>query len=360
MRSTGVSYEFDRLPSILTTAVAVVLHFGQGKLGWVERYRATCEIRVETFLRSSTSTRMDPAKSYFQYESNAHLLVAGEDAADFLQSQFTNDLRPFEAGRCTYGLWLDVKGKVLGDSILLSEGEERFRILSERSNEERICSHLEKHIIADDVVIEVCPSVKVFEFLQVAVGALDWELPEFGHSLENEFGLFAQVRPGIFQLIVREEDKLEAVELDLEQAGLYGQDARERGLIRIGIGLPQVPEEIGEGDLPGEGELESDAISFTKGCYLGQEVVARMHNIGKPQRRLFELSGPGEVPPLPLILYNSEMKQIGELRTAYADGDAWRGVGILKTRFSQVGECLQNKTIQATVIKPLREGGHDE
>ena len=66
---------------------------------------------------------MDPAKSYFQYESNAHLLVAGEDAADFLQSQFTNDLRPFEAGRCTYGLWLDVKGKVLGDSILLSEGE---------------------------------------------------------------------------------------------------------------------------------------------------------------------------------------------------------------------------------------------
>ena len=298
---------------------------------------------------------MDPAKSYFQFESTAHLLVTDEDAADFLQSQFTNDLRPFEAGWCAYGLWLDVKGKVLGDSVILCEGEERFRILSERSAEGGIRAHLEKHIIADDVVIETCPPAKVFEFPEVAVGVLGLELPEFGHFLQNEFGILAQARQGVLQIIVIEEDRKLQVARKLEQAGLPVQDVREHGLARIGAGIPLVPVEIGDGDLSGEGELERDAISFTKGCYLGQEVVARMHNIGKPQRRLFELSGRGGVPPLPLALYNSDMKQVGELRTAYADGDGWRGVGILKTRFSGVRECLINEDIQATVIKPLRE-----
>ena len=51
----------------------------------------------------------------YDYKRAAHLWVTDEDAADFLQSQFANDLRPFAAGKCTYGLWLDVKGKVIAD-----------------------------------------------------------------------------------------------------------------------------------------------------------------------------------------------------------------------------------------------------
>ena len=64
---------------------------------------------------------MDASKSFYEYTPAAHFLVSDEDAADFLQSQFTNDLRPFEAGRSTYGLWLDVKGKVIADSVVLCE-----------------------------------------------------------------------------------------------------------------------------------------------------------------------------------------------------------------------------------------------
>ena len=68
--------------------------------------------------------------------------------------------------------------------------------------------------------------------------------------------------------------------------GFIEFSASERGLARIDRGRPSVPEEIGAADMPGEGGLEHDAISFTKGCYLGQEVVARMHNVGKAQRDL--------------------------------------------------------------------------
>jgi glycine cleavage system aminomethyltransferase T len=60
--------------------------------------------------------------------------VSGEDAADFLQSQFSNDLRPFSSGQCTYGLWLDVKGKIVADSWIYCEGEEHFLVFGENGD----------------------------------------------------------------------------------------------------------------------------------------------------------------------------------------------------------------------------------
>ena len=93
----------------------------------------------------------------YPYQMSAHLEVRGEDAADFLQSQFSNDLRPFYEGQCTYGLWLDVKGKLVADSWVLCEGEEQFRIFSECCRSEHIQQKLEHHIIADDVEDEFLP-----------------------------------------------------------------------------------------------------------------------------------------------------------------------------------------------------------
>ena len=96
---------------------------------------------------------MKPLKVY-QPAFAADLYAHGEDAADFLQSQFSNELRPFAVGRCTYGLWLDVKGKVQADAWVLQTGKESFRILSEHCSGAIIRSHLERHIVADDVEID--------------------------------------------------------------------------------------------------------------------------------------------------------------------------------------------------------------
>jgi len=138
--------------------------------------------------------------------------------------------------------------------------------------------------------------------------------------------------------------------------GFIELSASDRGLARIDRGRSLVPDEIGAADMPGEGGLERDAISFTKGCYLGQEVVARMHNVGKAQRGLFVVRGEGVIPELPLALTNSDSKQVGELRTAYLDGETWQGVAILKTRFAGVGETLRYETYEVSVVRALWEG----
>ena len=76
---------------------------------------------------------------------------------------------------------------------------------------------------------------------------------------------------------MHKESAAKLVFKELTDLGFIEFSASERGLARIDRGRPSVPEEIGAADMPGEGGLEHDAISFTKGCYLGQEVVARMH-----------------------------------------------------------------------------------
>ncbi len=299
---------------------------------------------------------MDVSKSFYEYTPAAHFLVADEDAADFLQSQFTNELRPFEAGQCTYGLWLDVKGKVIADSVVLCEGDESFRVLSDRCEGERIASHMERHIIADDVVIEHRASGFAIELSSVAVQALGLELPEAGRFVRIESGVLYSARNCIYNMVIDSEEARVALLEKLSAAGFTAASEATHGLERLSAGIPLVPDEIGDTDLPGEGELEPDAISFTKGCYLGQEVVARMHNIGKPQRRLFIVEGSGAAPEAPIALYNSEEKQVGELRTAYSGADRWAGVALLKTRFADVGSVLRNEALEASVLKPLREG----
>lgn len=299
---------------------------------------------------------MDASKSFFTYTPAANFLVTDEDAADFLQSQFTNELRPFETGRCTYGLWLDVKGKVLADSVVLSEGAECFRVLSERCSGEAIASQMERHIIADDVAIKHCDRSYGIELSAAGLEALGLELPERGRFVRVQGGVIYRVQHRLYSMVIDSESEAESILEKLIAAGFAQLSEAERGLARIGAGIPQVPGEIGATDLPGEGELERDAISFTKGCYLGQEVVARMHNLGKPQRRLFVVQGQGAAPDAPLALYNSDSKQVGELRSAYAQADGWRGVAILKTRFAGEGEILQVEDHEITVIQPLRQG----
>lgn len=299
---------------------------------------------------------MDRSQNFYEFTPAAHCLVTDEDAADFLQSQFTNDLRPFEAGRCTYGLWLDVKGKVIADSVVLCEGEESFRVISERCPGEAITAHLERHIIADDVLIESFDPGFAFELSAAGVQALGFELPEAGKFVRIDDGVLFAAQNGLYNGLVDSESSANAIRTQLSAAGFTAMSEAERGLACIAAGLPLVPDEIGAADLPGEGELERDAISFTKGCYLGQEVVARMHNIGKPQRRLFVVQGKGGVPGLPCPLNNADGKQVGELRTAYPDGDIWTGVAILKTRFADAGALLFADSNEFHVTRPLREG----
>lgn len=292
----------------------------------------------------------------YAYAPAAHLWVSDTDAADFLQSQFSNQLRPFELGRCTYGLWLDVKGKVIADSMVLCEGAEHFRILSEHCLAARIVQQLEQHIIADDVCIEPLPAGASIALTGVGADAVLQALgidPPLPGAFVQASGLWVfQGRrsqgPG-FELWSDSIQRIADLKAELIEHGVEFIAAERMHLARMAAGIPAVPAEVGDGDLPGEGALVGDAVSLSKGCYLGQEVVARMYNVGRPQRALFRMSGSGNPPLPPLALYNEESKRVGELRSACSTESGWQGVALLKTRYAVAGECLSHAAGSAQV-----------
>jgi folate-binding protein YgfZ len=252
--------------------------------------------------------------AFHTWRPAAWLHVRGSDAAGFLQGQFTNDLRSTAEGQAVYGLWLNVKGKVLADSFVVrGPATDEFWVGSYFSTAAVIRERLESFVIADDVAIE-----------DVTAG---WAgLALLGEGAIETLGV---ARDGGFAFRGRRarEGSAEWVFpiklLDEVRAQLNGLSELDEGEVtrrRILAGIAAVPADVGPGDLPNEGGLDVEAISYTKGCYLGQEVMARLKSMGQVRRRLLRVAGTGEkIPTLPAALFLGERK-VGELRSAVRDG----------------------------------------
>ena len=80
--------------------------------------------------------------------------------------------------------------------------------------------------------------------------------------------------------------------------------------------------------MPNEGGLETEAISYTKGCYLGQEVMARLKSMGKVRRQLARVCGAGQPPQLPAPVFQAGRK-VGEVRSVVSEGAGWIGLALV-------------------------------
>lgn len=270
----------------------------------------------------------------FKYRPGSLFRVTGEDAFTFLQGQFTNELRQ-PSGSATYGLWLNQKGKVLADSHVLRISENEFLICSEFSPAAIIRQRLEEYIVADDVVLTDETATSHALTLWGAGGKetisrLLAEAPAAGRFVGSQDLIVFRGRrlPGDSWEIFGSEKTVTEFRGKLLASGAVESSPTEMEFARISAGIPVVPADVGPGDLPNEAGLEDGAISYTKGCYLGQEVMARLKNLGQVRRRLQVVRGRG-VSPVPLAaLYQAE-KKVGEIRTVGAQADGFVALAML-------------------------------
>lgn len=260
--------------------------------------------------------------TFYVWHPAAWLRVSGEDALIFLQGQHTNDLRNLLAKDAVYGLWLNQKGRVMADSFVVRGNEPGvFWLASYFSLAAVIRERLEAYIIADEVVIEDESAdwrgVTVFGAVDHA--ALRLALPE---SV-----VFAgrRGREESIEWVFQAADEVKARTLLAQGTELSTAEMERR---RVQGGIPAVPQDIGQGELPNEGGLEREAISYTKGCYLGQEVMARLKSMGKVRRKLQCVSGRGAPPPVHADLWQMARK-VGELRSVAPAGEGYAGLALL-------------------------------
>ena len=237
--------------------------------------------------------------------------VVEEDAEDYLQSQWTINLKKLPVGGIRYGLRLSTRGRVLADSFFLRLGEEEFLLLSKDCEAVELNSLLEENIVADEV--EFINESKNWELITFWGNEKDSnptftgaDTPGNGEFVRHEQGYLFQdfrISPDAYSLLRPIQDDMPSG-LNAKEVSF---DLLEKK--RIKAGQVAVPVEIGPDELPQEGRLEKEAIDFDKGCYLGQEVMARIHAMGRVRRLAFPVTWDGdEAPTLPSPLYSNEKK----------------------------------------------------
>ena len=216
----------------------------------------------------------------------AKFLVRGSEAADFLQGQVSNDVEALEPGEGCYATILTVKGKLRTDlRILRSAGW--FFLDTEAIGHAVLRHMLETYSLGRDVQHEDLTATRALVSLigPAARETLEVEPPAEEHAfVEGEHGLYVATDLGV--------DVIGAPGLDLG-VPVVSQDVAE--CVRIESGRPRLGYDMDAETMPQEAGINERAVSFSKGCYVGQETVARLHYRGRPNRHLRGLRLPEPV-----------------------------------------------------------------
>ncbi len=239
------------------------------------------------------------------------LALVGPQAAAFLGGQVTNDTESLTPGHGCYAALLTNKGKMLADLRVLHTGDELL-LLTERATLQVLFDTLRRAIIGWDAelhkrTLELTRHVLIGPE-SVAVAGIDPGPEEH----DNARGLI----DGHDVLVVRTDTGLDVLSADdvapaLRAAGAVDVDEDAADVVRVERGRPRYGAELDDGVIPQEAGLNARAVSFTKGCYVGQETVARLHYKGKPNRHLrgLRLSQPGQ----PGDALSSGEREVGRL-----------------------------------------------
>jgi folate-binding protein YgfZ len=218
------------------------------------------------------------------------LIVSGGEAAEYLQGQLTNDVEALAPGEGQYAALLDRKGHMQADMLVLRTSAEEIWIDTEPEALAPALRHLEMYKIGRDVAIADLTAERAILSL---IGPRSVEIA--GTAALPEHACEATRIAGVECLAVGTGTGIDLIARTADAGSLHdalaaagavevGPEAAE--VVRIEAGTPRFGAEMSSETMPAEAGIVERAVSFTKGCYIGQEPVARLHYKGRPNRRL--------------------------------------------------------------------------
>jgi folate-binding protein YgfZ len=245
------------------------------------------------------------------------LALTGPDAKTFLHGQVTNDVEGLEPGSGCYAAFLTHKGKMLGDLRILDVGDELL-LDTERSALQELFNMIRRYKLGSDVELHK----RTLETGLLSLVGPDARRVAGADGLGDAEHANAQAEIGGHPVVLAVTDtgvdvfcdaeRTEGVRGALEASGAVVVSEAAAEVVRVEHGRPRWGFELDDGVIPQEADLNARAVSFTKGCYVGQETVARLHYRGKPNRHLrgLRLSEP-VASGTPLRLGEREVGRVG-------------------------------------------------
>ena len=241
--------------------------------------------------------------AWLDLSARGRIVARGRDRARLLHAITTNEVKKMTAGTGCYAFLLNPQGRIQADLCLICL-DDHFLIDTEPELREKVRLLIKRYIIADQVELEDVTARTAAIGLEgpgaaailAALGAPSPEAP-YTHAAWGDAMVAAVTvtgQPGA--RIFCPAEKAAGLVHQLEAAGAVAASAEDARLVRIENGKPRYGEDIRETSLPQETQ-QMHAVSFNKGCYLGQEIVERIRAQGRVNRKLMRvvLEG-GEVP----------------------------------------------------------------
>ena len=244
------------------------------------------------------------------------LALTGPDAKTFLHGQVTQDIESLTEGRGAYAAFLTHKGKMLGDLRVLDLGDELL-LDTERVALQELFNMIRRYKLGRDVelhkrTLQLSLLSLIGPKARTVANAHDLGEAEHDNTPATIAGHpVTLVATDVGVDVFCDANDTDAVREALAASGAEPVPEEAAEALRIEHGRPRYGTDVDENVIPQEAGLNERAVSFTKGCYVGQETVARLHYRGKPNRHLrgLRLSGPAHTGE---TLHKGD-KQVGRL-----------------------------------------------
>jgi folate-binding protein YgfZ len=277
------------------------------------------------------------------------VVVTGKDRVRWLNGMVTCDVAKVPVGGAAYGLHVGKTGKIAAEMwIVVDAGDILCGVPAGRAGE--LVEALDRYLIMEDCVIGPAPGEWAFA---LALGPRSGRLAEEA----REAGLRAGVgrrAGGDAALIAGEPRLLEPFLLAVEGDGRGVRataEGWERVRVELGIGAHGV--DFDGSAYPQEAAVEADGVSFSKGCYLGQEAVFMMQERGHPPRRLVQLEVEGgELPAAGASVATGDGTEIGHVSSRVLSGERVLALATVKWKHAKAGSELKVNARRA-VVTPL-------
>lgn len=266
---------------------------------------------------------LDLSETFTTIKDRAFFYIAGPDSGRFLNGQITQDIKKASDSQAVLTCVTNAKGKLQGIGFIRAY-QDGYLMDCPISLRQTLFLRLDMYLIADDAELtDISDDITMHHSFSSDQTADGWACNRYG-------------TPGRDLLSLPEKPQASAQDLEI---------------VRISNRVPAWGAELNEGLLPPEARLEQAAISYSKGCYTGQEVISRIKSSGKVNQSLtaFELSSevplPASIPPPD----NPEAKPAGTITSLCKHEEKWIGLGFLHRKHSKQKQFL----IQSTEVNVL-------
>jgi len=327
------------------------------------------EPRIQTDVREQVFA-LTHACGWIRPELRSKIVLTGTDRVRWLNGMVTNNVRDLAPGHGVYAFVLSPQGRILGDLYIFNRGESLL-IDTDQSQAATLLALFDRYIIMDEV--EVAEMSTSFATVEIAgpkalptLRAAGFELPPDGtlRFVDSQWrGFSVTVARGDNPLVENYEisappTAMQAIETALQESGGARVSEAAMEQLRIASGLPRYGQDIRERDLPQETE-QARALNFSKGCYVGQEIVERIRSQGRVHRRFsgFIIDGPS---PEPGAKLRRDEKDVGEITSAtslpFANGELNVALGYVRREAIASDVPLDLGSAKATAVPlPFRQ-----